>query len=272
LTPKPRSLTTIGIVQLLLASTFVIWLLFFPSTGVDFAWPVIPKETAMFIGAGFIVRALIGFFLWREKYWPRLRWQAAANYAFLIVIFVATMWHVEEMNWKSHIFVAHVWVVAYFVEPVMLYLIEPRSAEARAPLPTEYQHGHIFTGLKRFAAVGLVVSLTIGGLLFINPQFMDTRWPWELDPFDARIMAAFFALAAVWCRDVYFADHWGEIRLAVVGLTIFAASNFGIWLVMLPGLDPARENIPTYGIAFALFTLVLIYFLFQQERARRSGS
>jgi hypothetical protein len=44
-----------------------------PAAGV--AWPLTPEMTAMFIGAGFIVRTYIGYFLWREKYWYRVRWQ-----------------------------------------------------------------------------------------------------------------------------------------------------------------------------------------------------
>ncbi len=54
---KPKSLTTIGIVQLLLATGFVIWLLFFPNIGLYFRLARYPGMfTAMFIGAGFIVQ------------------------------------------------------------------------------------------------------------------------------------------------------------------------------------------------------------------------
>ena len=264
---KPRSLTTVGVIQFFLATGFVIWLLFFPSTGVKFAWPISPAFSAMFIGAGFTARALIGYHLWREKYWPRLRWQAAANYAFLIVIFLATAWHINLMNWKSNIIVAHIWVLAYFIEPIMLFLIEPRSPEAKAPLPAEDQHGPVFIGLKRVAAVGVIVSVILGALAFINPQFLDTRWPWPLDPFDARIMAGFFALTALWCVTIYFANNSGEVRLAVVGLALFATVQFIAWLFMLPNLDPARPNIYVYGIGFALFSILFIYYFVRQQRA-----
>ncbi len=89
------------------------------------------------------------------------------------------------MNWRVNIIVAHIWVLAYFIEPIMLYLIEPRTPEAKAPLPEDLRQGSVTMGLKRVATLGLIVSVIIGGLLFINPRFMDTRWPWELDPFNA---------------------------------------------------------------------------------------
>jgi len=263
---KPRSYTTIGIIQVLLAASFVLWLLFFPSTGGQFAWPVTPVFTAMFIGCGFIVRTFIGWFLWRERSWPNLRWQSAANFAFLLVIFLATYWHVDEMNWNSNLLVAHIWIVAYTVEPFLLFLVEPRSPEARAPLPAELQKGGISVGLKRVCAAGLIMSATIGSLAFINPQFLDTRWPWTLDPFNARVMAAFLALVATWCASVFFAEFWGEVRLAVLGLTIYALSNFGLWLVILPHLDPARKNSMSLGIGFGLFSILLVYYFWKHER------
>ena len=263
---KPRSITFIGIIQVLLAATFVIWLVLFPSKGVDFAWAITPTNSAIFIGVGFMARTFIGFFLAREKFWPKLRWQVAGNYAFLLVIFLATYWHIDQMNWKTNLLMAHIWVIAYTVEPIMLFLLEPRTLEAKAALPVELRRGPILAGLKNVMAVGMIVSLTIGSLAFINPKFFDTRWPWSLDPFDARIMAAFLALAAVWCLTVYFAQDWAEVRLAVAGLILYTVSNFIAWLYMLPQLDMARKNVYTYGIAFGLFAVLLVYYFWKQER------
>ncbi|HLE13529.1 MAG TPA: hypothetical protein VI776_02190 [Anaerolineales bacterium] len=269
---KPSSITRIGFVQVILAATFVVWLVLFPDTGVNFAWPIAPRFTAMFIGAAFMVRTFIGYFLWREKTWNRLTWQMWGNYAFLIVVFLATFWHIDEMNWKANIIVAHVWVIAYLVEPLILPLVEPRGAHRNPPQLPEDRRGPIFTGLKRVMVAGLVVSVTMVALMFLNPLFLDTRWPWALDPFDARIMSAFFALTSLWCVTVYFAEDWGEIRLAVFGLSIFAVAQFLVWLVILPQLDPARPNIYSYGVGFGLFAVLLVYYSVRQELAARKAS
>ena len=53
---NPKTIKQTGLIQVILASSFVIWLLFFPSSGDNFAWPVTPKMTALFLGGGFIVR------------------------------------------------------------------------------------------------------------------------------------------------------------------------------------------------------------------------
>jgi hypothetical protein len=79
---KPSTITNIGLVQFLLASSFVVWLIFFPRSGAGFAWPVVPRQMAMFLGASFIVRAYLGYQLWRQKSWHSLRWQVLGNYGF----------------------------------------------------------------------------------------------------------------------------------------------------------------------------------------------
>jgi hypothetical protein len=265
---KPKALTTIGIVQVLLAAAFVVWLVFFPGAGSKFAWPIVPSFSAMFIGTGFLARTYIGYALWREKYWSRLRWQAPANYAFLIVIFLATYWHIDQMNWKTSIIMAHIWIIAYTVEPIMLLLLEPRNPQAKERLPVELRGGPIFVGLKRILALGLIISVTIASLAIINPKFLDTRWPWTLDPFDARIMAAFLALTGTWCLTGYFAEDWGEVRHAILGLAIYSLSNFIVWLVILPQLDQSRKNIYALGVAFGFFSIFLIYYYWKQERLR----
>ena len=124
---KPSSINGVGIVQFFLAAAFVVWLIIWPDTGVNFAWPIHPRLTAMFIGTGFILRVFLGYHLWREKFWYRLRWIKWGNFVFLGVLFIATFWHLNEMNWKPNIGVAHIWVVAYIVEPLILTLIEPHA-------------------------------------------------------------------------------------------------------------------------------------------------
>ena len=56
--------------------------------------------------------------------------------------------------------------------------------------------------------------LMFGLLLLLNPEFAATRWPWELNGLDARIVAAWALGWAVWCGTMAFAVDWDEIRTA----------------------------------------------------------
>jgi hypothetical protein len=242
--PKPRSITTVGITQTLLAATFVVWLIFFPASATNFAWPISPIFSAMFLGAGFIMRTYIGIFLWREKTWDNLRWQAIANYVFLGIIFLATYWHIDQLNWETNILVAHIWILAYTLEPIVLPLWEPKY-DRSAPLPVRLQRGPILFGLRQVALLGLIACVGIGGIAFINPEFLNTRWPWELTAFDARIMAAFFGMMAIWCAQIYKGNDWGAVRHAVYCMILFAASQTVIWAVNVRTLK--RVNVNTFA-------------------------
>ncbi len=267
---KPKSITRLGLVQVILASVFVVWLIFFPSTATNFAWPISPVESAMFMGAGFIARAYLGFLLWRKTYWYELRWQVWGNYAFLAVLLVGTFWHIGEMNWETNIIIAHIWVLAYIIEPLVLPLYEPRGEEAKAPYPVELREGPVFAGLKRVLLVGFIAGVALGLLLFINPEFMDTRWPWALDPFDSRIMAAFPILVGMWALYGYQNDDWADIKPGVLGSLLFTAAIFLIWLYSLPNLDPDRENVIEFGIISAGFAILLGNYYYRQERAKKA--
>jgi hypothetical protein len=264
--PKPKSLNGIGLIQILLASAFVIWLLFFPAQGVNFAWPIAPALSAIFIGTSFIARVYLGFHLWRERYWWRLRWQVWGNLGFLAVIFVTTFWHVNEINWSTNIIVAHIWVVAYAIEPLLLVAIEPRGADATAPLLPELCEGPILPGLKRVMIVLYIFLVTLAGVFFLNPEFATTRWPWELTAFDARIMSAFMVLAALWALRVTFFEDWAEAKLAVRGLIIYGVSLFVVWLVTVSRYGPTNRE--AYGILIGVFTLLAIYYYWRQEKVK----
>jgi hypothetical protein len=117
--------------------------------------------------------------------------------------------------------------------------------------------------------VGFVAGVTVGLLLFINPEFMDTRWPWPLDPFDARIMAAFPILVGLWALYGHLATDWAEVKPGVLGSLLFTGALFVVWLYNLPNYDPNRKNIVEFGIITAGFTLLLGYYTYRQERAKR---
>ena len=268
---KPSSINGVGIVQFLLAAVFVIWLLFSPDTATQFAWPIPHRLSAMFIGTSFILRSFLGFHLWREKFWYRLRWIVWGNYVFLGVIFLATYWHLDEMNWKSNIWIAHIWVLAYTIEPLILVLVEPHSAESKAPIPAEVSEGPVSIWLQRVLGAIFILGVTGAGLWFINPEFANTRWPWTLDPFNARVMAAWPAACGAWAATMYFGKDWAEVKMGVQTLIIYAAALFVVWLFTFSQYKPSLSTGLTYGIVCGLVAAALAFLYWRQEVARPKG-
>ena len=201
-----------GVLGAAAALLFAIWMLFFPAQVPGlFAWDVHPRAAQAFIGAGYIFRTAFFLSVAFQRDWLRLRWLFWGNLAFTGTLLLATYWHIEEFHWDPRQTIwAHVWLILYIYEPVSLIYLIPRGIRS---LPAPRTGGPIL-GLFRIFLIALVgLLLTNGLMLIINPEFSNTRWPWELNPLDARICAAWFIGWAVWVATMAFADDWDEIRL-----------------------------------------------------------
>ena len=280
---KPKGFNNVGVIQCFLAAFFVLWFLIMPRTGIYFAWPVKPELTATFLGAGFILRSYFGYHLWRDKYWYSLRWSMNGDFAFLGTLFVTTWWHASEMNWHVQgvsdglrifsLIIAHVWVLAYTFEPLTVFLLHPRDAEANAPVPLNLSEGEIQPVMKNALAATFFLGGAFWAILFIAPEFANTRWPWELNAFDSRIMSAWFAGISVWSVTMYFMKDWAEIKVGVRALMLFLLAETVVWFVassrfLLNNTEIASQQGLTYGIALTAVTAWYLYAYWKQEQPR----
>ncbi len=281
---KPKGFNRVGVIQCFLAAFFVLWFLILPEQGRYFAWPVVPELTAMFLGAGFILRSYFGYHLWRDKYWHPLRWSMAGDFAFLSVLFITTWWHVQEMNWNVQgvspglrifsLVITHVWILAYTFEPLTVFLVHPRDPEAHAPVPAELSEGELLPPLKSVLIAMFYLGAALWALFFFTPEFANTRWPWELNAFDARIMSAWFAGVAVWSITMYFLKDWAEVKMGVRALLLLMVGLLGVWLVGSARYPLNNTRIAArQGVEYALGLAVLIAWLslayWKQEQAAK---
>jgi len=281
---KPKGFNRVGIIQCFLAAFFVLWLLLLPEKGIYFAWPVRPELTAMFLGAGFILRSYFGYHLWRDRYWYTLRWSMAGDFVFLGVLLITTWWHVSEMNWDLQgvsaglnvfsLVVTHIWILAYTFEPLTVFLVHPRNAEADAPLPADISEGVLLPPLKLALLALFYIGAGLWSLFFLAPEFANTRWPWELNPFDARIMSAWFAGTAVWSITMYFMRDWAEVKMGVRAILLFLAGLFCVWLFALSRYELNHTEIAgrqglAYGAGLTVLLLWLSFAYWKQEQARK---
>jgi hypothetical protein len=283
---KPKGFDRVGIIQCFLAAFFVLWFLILPETGKYFAWPVVPELTAMFLGAGFILRSYFGYHLWRDKYWYTLRWSLLGDYAFLSVLFITTWWHVSEMNWNLQgvssgvrifsLIITHVWILAYTFEPLTVFLLHPRHPEAEAPLPSSLSEGELLPPLKSVLVAMFYVGAALWALFFFTPEFANTRWPWALNPFDARIMSAWFAGVSVWSVTMYFMKDWAEVKMGVRAILLLLVGLLGVWLFAFSRYPLNNTGIAArQGVGYAAVLGVLIVWLsfayWKQEQAAKKA-
>ena len=249
----------------LAAALFAVWMIFFPQyIPAHFAWTVTPRMTQLFIGAGYIFRTYFFALFIFEKDWRKLRWAFVGNMVFTGALMLATLWHADEMHWRT--VVGHLWIILYTAEPVTMFLLIPRGETARLAHTTT--GGPILPWFRRFLMLEVGITALLGAFLIINPEFFNTRWPWNLNPFDARIMAAWFVGWACWAGAIVLAEDWDEVRLAAIGNIIFGLALTAVNLIFYSQFDHTKPNVNGYVIWIIILTLGMAFFYWQQERRR----
>ena len=164
-----------GVLGAAAAAWFAIWFLFFPQfVPAYFAWDIEPRFAQVFIGAGYVFRTAFFLNAAFERSWLRLRWIVWGNLVFTGILLFATYWHAGEFHWNPfETPLAHIWIVLYIFEPVvMLYLIPPGTLSA----PSLTSGGPISPWFKRFLVLVAGLLLMNGLLILVNPEFAASRW------------------------------------------------------------------------------------------------
>ncbi len=117
-------------------------------------------------------------------------------------------------------------------------------------------------------------NLWIWALLFLAPEFANTRWPWELNPFDARIMSAWFAGISVWAITMYFLKDWAEVKMGVRSLLLFILGLLVVWVFAFPQYDLNHTEIASrqglvFGLTLGIMAVWLLIAYWKQEQVRK---
>ncbi len=253
------------------AAWFAIWMLFFPQfVPTNFAWDVQPRYAQAFIGAGYIFRTAFFLYVAREPNWLRLRWIVWGNLAFTGVLLLATFWHIEQFSWPQFSPpTAHIWVILYIFEPVSMIFLIPRGI-FRAAAPAT--GGPIHPLFRKFLVLVTGLLLMHSLLLIINPEFAATRWPWELNPLDARMIAAWFLGWSVWAGTMALVRDWDEVRVAARLFMLNGVALAATFVVFGGEFTPGRSTITSYVGGILGLTAVMAAFYVVQERRRPRGA
>ena len=181
-----------GLLGAAAAAWFAIWMLFFPQYVPEyFAWDVHPRARRRSSAPGYIFRTVFFLNAAREGNWVRLRWIVYGNLAFTGDAAVRHLLASRRVPLESVRDAAR----AHLDRPVHL-----RAGRDAVPHPAGRHEGG-GPGLRRAAPAG---AEGIPRLHDRHPadertarssstrSSLRTRWPWELNPLDARIVAAWF--------------------------------------------------------------------------------
>src|SRR5947209_4556306 len=227
----PETRWVSAIIVPFLVAAFVILYLFPDHTQELFAWGIQPHMSAMMLaaaylgGAYFFVRAATS----ARWHWVKVGFLPVTTFAALMGI--ATILHWDRFNHGSPSFFA--WVGLYFTTPFIVFLLWLRNRSAD-PGATDTSADHAVPNLVRLL-IGLVGGLTVltSIVLFLQPRFMISTWPWQLTPLTARVMGALFALTGVGELAIALDVRWSAVRIALqsqmIGVALIAIAIVFSW-------------------------------------------
>ena len=128
--------------------------------------------------------------------------------------------------------------------------------------------GPIHPWFKAFLVSITGLFLMVGLLLVINPEFASERWPWGLNPLDARIAAAWALGWSFWCGTMAFATDWDEIRTPTRLFLVNGVALLATIVLFRDGLTGVAT--PAYvGVILVLTVLMAGFHVFQERRRPR---
>ena len=214
-----------------LVAAFGILYLFPDHTQALFAWGISPRMSAMMLGAAYIGGA---YFFVRAAtnarwHWVHIGFLPVTTFATLMGI--ATILHWERFNHGSLSFFA--WVVLYFTTPFIVFLLW-LSNRSTDPGPGGTPLDRRVPSLVRLV-IGIVGGVTVltSIVLFLQPGFMISTWPWQLTPLTARVMGALFALTGVGELCIALDARWSAVRIPLqsqmIGIALIALAIIFSW-------------------------------------------
>jgi hypothetical protein len=240
------------IIVLILA--FIALYLFPDHTDIDFAWTILPRTSALFIGAGYTAGAYFFARLIIDRKWHRVQAGFLPITAFTICMLGATFLHWDRFHHSAFNF--YLWTVIYIITPLLVPFILWRNQSTGSKSLEE--NDVLFSKFMRTA----LEIIGIGGVLvfvieFISPSRLISVAPWKLTPLTARVFAGWSILTLSSVASIGFDGRWSATRTLMESAMV----GIGLTLVAIPRMwvDFNQADIMTYILVGALILTPIIF-------------
>lgn len=235
--------------------------LFFPGVGSIFAWNVENRQSSIYLGTGFLLRAGLFVHIITARYWDEISWMVWGNAVFAGVLLGVTMIWGERFHWRR--FLAIGWLFLYIEEPVWMFSLVPEARQAAAaagPLIGERVNPFLVGVLLIEAAVMLVAGVG----MFFQKRYPNAFLPWKPDLVSARILAGWPLGWVAWALTLALASSWEAARSGVLLNLMWLGAVLASIFVFRGQFDLSQRATRLHigGVA-ALFALLLAGFIIQ---------
>lgn len=225
-----------------------------------FAWDIQDRRTGIFLGTGFLKRAVLFLLVITATSWTEIRWLTVGNAVFAAVLLGVTLVWGDLFQWRRA--VAIIWLFLYIEEPLWMLTLVP-SAQAAAGAAT-MPGGAIqpLTQVVLFIEAG--VMLLAGLALFFMNRMPRPLWPWPADLVSARIMSGFPFAWAAWALVLALAPTWGEARRGVLLSLVWLGAILVSLIVFQSRFNLRQRSTQIYmAVVAVLFLAQAITFVLQ---------
>ncbi len=255
------------IVPFLIAAFYILYLR--PDETKDlFAWPIKPPMSARMLAAAYIGGV---FFFTRAalaRRWHTIKIGFLPVTAFASAMGIATLLHWEKFT-HDHISF-YTWVALYLTTPFLVVGTWLRNRRTDPGTPDD-THDLIFSKPIQYALGALgILTIVIGILLFLQPDFMISIWGWTLTPLTARVVGGMFALPGLVGLGLALDPRWSSARITLQSQIVSIAFILLAAALSWSNFDPAKPATWFFigGMVFLLIALPALYF-FMETRLRR---
>jgi hypothetical protein len=205
--PVTRGLAAL-IIPFLAAAVVILY--FMPDrTDQLFAWQVMPRMSAMMLGATYLLGVFFFTTVLLGRRWTQVRAGFLPVTAFAALMGVSTLLHYDRFNHEHIAF--WIWLVLYlttpFLVPLVWFLNQRAAHNARVP-----DTPRMAEPVRWFITLLGVSALVVTVVAFTQPQILIDMWPWTLSPLTARILGGEFALFGAIGVILALDPRWHSIR------------------------------------------------------------
>jgi hypothetical protein len=227
-----------------------------------FAWNVEHRQSAIFLGTGFLFRTGLFVTILMADTWEQIAWMTWGNVVFAGVLLGVTLIYGERFHWRR--FMAIGWLFLYIEEPVWMFSLVPEArlaAEAAGPTTGAALHPALMVILW----IEVAVMLVVGVYLFMLNKAKSPNWPWKPDIVSQRILAGWPLGWAAWAATLALASTWTAAYFGVWLNIIWLAAVFLSILVFRKQFDLKQKTTRTFLLVNGLLLLALGVGVFLQS-------
>lgn len=224
-------------------------------TDQDFAWTILPRTSAILIGAGYTAGAYFFARVVTEKKWHRVQAGFLPITVFTVCMLAATLLHWGRFHQGAVAF--YLWFIIYVITPLLVPFLWWQN-RASASHELEAADVRLSPRIRTVLGIGAGLGILAFIVAFIQPSILISLAAWKLTPLTARVFSGWSILTLATVISIAADGRWSATRYLVQSAMV----GLGLTLLALPRIwGDLDQSSPMTFIFVAGVGLTLVAFV-----------